>query len=227
MEKSRISRLTSIVTMLQSKSLITAKEMANKFGVSTRTIYRDIRTLEVSGIPVFTQEGKGFSMMEGYKMPPIAFTEKEALALITVEQLIGKNKDESIIEHYGAAMIKIKAAFKSSNKNATELLSQRIVFKNNLENNKTSKFVVDLQIAITKYQLIRINYCSLEGVDTTRNLEPFAIYSTQENWLLIAFCRTRKAFRKFRVDGIKQMTLLSETFEDHNMTLQEYFNKLG
>lgn len=227
MEKPRISRLTSIVTIFKSKSLVTARELADKYQVSTRTIYRDIRTLENSGIPIVTEEGLGFTLMDGYNMPPVAFTEKEALALITTEQLIIRNKDESIIEHYGTAMTKIKSVLRNSSKNKAELLSQRIVFRNNRENFKTSAFVVDLQIAITNYQLIQIKYHSLEEVTTLRLVEPFAIYSTQDNWLLIAFCRLRNEFRKFRVDCIKQMVFLPDTFESHNMTLQEFFNKFG
>lgn len=227
MEKPRISRLTTIVTILKSKSLVTARELAEKFDVSTRTIYRDIRTLENSGIPIITEEGLGFTLMEGYKMPPVAFTEKEALALITAEQLIIRNKDESLIEHYGTAMTKIKSVLRNSSKNRAELLSQRIVFRNNRENYKTSTLVVDLQIAITNYQLIRITYHSLENNTTIRHVEPFAIYSTQDNWLLIGFCRLRNAFRKFRVDCIKDMRLLNETFDSHNMTLQEFFNEFG
>lgn len=227
MEKPRISRLTSIVTILKSKSLVTARQLADKYQVSTRTIYRDIKTLENSGIPIVTEEGLGFTLMEGYRMSPVAFTEKEALALITTEQLIIRNKDESIIEHYGTAMTKIKSVLRNSSKKKAELLSQRITFRNNLENFKTSTLVVDLQIAITNHQLIKITYHSLEKDTTIRKVEPFAIYSTQDNWLLIAFCRLRKGFRKFRVDCINKMIVLPETFENHNMTLQEFFNEFG
>ena len=78
MEKPRISRLSQIVTILQSKRLITARELAEKFNVSIRTIYRDIRTLESSGIPIVTEEGKGYFLQEGYQLPPIMFSEEEA-----------------------------------------------------------------------------------------------------------------------------------------------------
>ena len=94
-EKPRLSRLTAILTQLQSKRLITAKQLAEKHTVSIRTIYRDIRSLEKSGIPIITEEGKGYSIMEGYHLPPVLFTEDEANALITVEQLVLNNKDQS------------------------------------------------------------------------------------------------------------------------------------
>ena len=86
-EKPRLSRLTAIITQLQSKRIVTAKHLAERHNVSIRTIYRDIRALEKSGIPIITEEGKGYSIMEGYHLPPVLFTEDEANALITVEQL--------------------------------------------------------------------------------------------------------------------------------------------
>ena len=108
-EKPRLSRLTAILTQLQSKRIITAKQLAERHDVSVRTIYRDIRTLEKSGIPIVTEEGKGYSIMEGYHLPPVLFTEDEANALITIEQLAIKNKDLSFVENVSGAIEKIKA----------------------------------------------------------------------------------------------------------------------
>jgi predicted DNA-binding transcriptional regulator YafY len=74
-QTSRLSRLTAILTQLQAKRLITATELADKFKNSIRTIYRDIKALEAPGIPICVVEGKGYSLMEGYRLPPIAFSE--------------------------------------------------------------------------------------------------------------------------------------------------------
>jgi len=103
-DKPRLARLTAIMTQLQSKRIVTARDIADKHGVSIRTVYRDIRTLEKSGIPIVTEEGKGYSIMEGYKLPPVMFTEQEANALITAEQLISRNKDQSLTDHYRSAI---------------------------------------------------------------------------------------------------------------------------
>ena len=84
----RLSRLTAILTQLQTKRLLTSTILAEKFNVSVRTIYRDIRALEQAGVPILTDEGKGYYLMEGYKIPPVMFTEKQANALILAEQLI-------------------------------------------------------------------------------------------------------------------------------------------
>ncbi|WP_299711432.1 YafY family protein [uncultured Tenacibaculum sp.] len=221
--KPRISRLTAIITQLQSKKIVTATYLAEKFGVSVRTIYRDIRTLEDSGVPVFTEEGKGYSLMEGYYLPPVMFTEEEANALITAAHLIFKNKDQSLVENYGSAITKIKSVFRKNQQEKSELLEQRIDFRYNPEKNITSTNLIKLQTAITDFSLLEIEYMSLEEKFTKRVVEPFALYSTNENWLLIANCRLRNDFRVFRLDQIQKITDLNEKFSPHKMTLQEYF----
>src|SRR5690606_34489127 len=105
----RLSRLTAILTQLQTKRLLTSTALVDKFGVSVRTIYRDIRALEQAGVPIITEDGKGYTLMEGYKVPPVMFTEAQANALIIAEQLVLKNKDTSFIKDYTEAIDKIKA----------------------------------------------------------------------------------------------------------------------
>jgi predicted DNA-binding transcriptional regulator YafY len=127
-EIKRLPRLTAILTQLQTKRLFTASELALKFSVSNRTIYRDIKALEQSGVPILTKEGKGYSLMEGYRIPPIMFSESEANALITAEQLVLKNKEASFVKEYTEAIGKIKSVLRSNTKDKANLLSNRIVF---------------------------------------------------------------------------------------------------
>jgi len=220
----RLSRLTAILTILQTKRLLTASELANKFSVSNRTIYRDIKALEQAGVPILTEEGKGYTLMDGYRIPPVMFTESEANALITAEQLILKNKDASLVKEYSEAISKIKSVLRHNTKDKANLLSNRILFRQNADNERTSNYLSILQLALTNFNLTEIKYYSPETNQiTTRKIEPFAIYSTQENWLLIAFCRLRKEFRAFRLDRIQQLNILNEKFEPHKILLQEYF----
>ncbi|MBI0397455.1 helix-turn-helix transcriptional regulator [Cyclobacterium marinum] len=224
-EKPRLARLTAMLTQLQAGKIVTAKEIADRHRVSIRTIYRDIRTLEESGIPIVTIEGKGFSIMEGYKIPPVLFTQEEANALITAEQLVKNNKDHSLTTQFESAITKIKAVLKYNQRDKTAFLSSRLQVRDNFEKNKTSNYLIQLQSTITNYQLIRINYFSLEKTRSNREIEPFALYTTQENWILIAFCRLRNDFRAFRLDCILQMEVLSTNFKPHDMTLEEYLEK--
>ena len=224
-DKPRLSRLTAILTQLQSSRIVTAKVLAEKHNVSIRTIYRDIRTLEKSGVPIITEEGRGYRMMDGYSLPPVMFSEDEANALITAEQLINKNKDISFVEQYKSAIEKIKAILRGPQKEKAHLLTERVYFRNNYKNEKSSSYLMQIQLALTNFQVLKIEYLSSKQVLTTRKIEPFALYSTQENWLLVAFCRLRKEFRVFRIDYIQKVSNTLEQFESHNMTLDEYFKK--
>jgi len=220
----RLSRLTAILTQLQTKRLLTATALADKFAVSVRTIYRDIRALEQAGVPIITEDGKGYTLMEGYSVPPVMFTEAQANALITAEQLVLKNKDSSFIKDYTEAVDKIKAVLKYSIKDKANLLSERTRFDQNINRERNSNNLSDLQFALTNFCLTKIEYTNEQNKTTTRHIEPFALLST-ENWLLVAYCRLRKEFRFFRLDRIKKLEVLPDKFEPHGMTLQAYFDR--
>jgi predicted DNA-binding transcriptional regulator YafY len=226
-ETKRLSRLVAILTLLQTKRLVTASELAKRFAVSIRTIYRDIRSLENAGIPIITEEGKGYVLMEGYRLPPVTLTEKEANAIVTAEQFMFRNKDASLAKDFSEAVNKIKAVLHDTTRNKANLLGSRIRFYHNTQLERTSDFLSTLQSALTNCNLVQMQYQSLNGDLTSRLVEPFALLSTQENWLLVGWCRLRKAYRIFRLDRIKVLSILPEQFQPHAITLQEYFEKFG
>ena len=222
----RLSRLTAILTQLQSKRILTATSLADKFHVSVRTIYRDIRALEQSGVPIITEDGKGYTLMNGYRIPPIMFTENEANALITAEQLVLKNKDSSLITEYSEAINKIKAVLSYSAKDKADLLSKRIAVSAAMPNTGTSNSLTLIQNALTDFKILKITYQSeFKGEKTERNIEPFALYyNLQESWTLIAYCRLRSDYRMFRLSSIIQIEQLSLNFIPHKLTLKEYLD---
>ncbi len=224
-ETNRLSRITAILTQLQTKRIVTATRLAEKFNVSVRTIYRDIRVLEQSGVPILMEDGKGYSLMEGYKIPPIMFTENQANALILAEQLVLKNRDSSLIKDYAEAIDKIKAVLKQSEKDKANLLSLRTKFAK-LDNFEIkSNILSSLQMALTNFYLVNFSYINAESKKSKRTVEPFALLNTSESWLLVGFCRLRKEFRYFRLDRIQKLQIQQEKFKPHKMTLQEFFEK--
>ncbi|MFX1703976.1 YafY family protein [Chitinophaga sp. CC14] len=224
-ETKRLSRLAAILTQLQTKRLLTAPELAGKFSVSNRTIYRDIKALEQAGVPILTEEGRGYTLMEGYRIPPVMFTENQANALILAEQLVLKNKDASFVKDYSEAIEKIKAVLRHNVKDKANFLAERTQFDQNINRERNSNNLSDLQFALTNFYVTKIEYANEANKVTTRLIEPFALLSTQENWLLVAWCRLRSEFRYFRLDRIKRLEILAEKFTPHKMTLQEYFDK--
>lgn len=175
----RLSRLTAILTQLQTKRLLTATNLAEKFNVSIRTIYRDIRALEQAGVPIITEDGKGYTLMDGYKIPPVMFTESQANALILAEQLVLKNKDTSFIKDYTEAIDKIKAVLRQTDKDKANLLADRTRFEQNINRERNSNNISELQQALTNFHLIKI--------EIDLNNEQYQIRSPEEELLLTWF----------------------------------------
>ena len=112
----RIDRLTAIVTQLQSKRLTKAGEIAKRFSISLRTVYRDMRALDEAGIPIIGEAGQGYSLVEGYRLPPVMFTQEEAQSFLVAEKIFEKVTDKGSSEHFHSAMLKIKAVLKTTEK---------------------------------------------------------------------------------------------------------------
>jgi predicted DNA-binding transcriptional regulator YafY len=222
----KFDRVTAILIQLQSKRLITANTLAAKFDVSIRTIYRDIKTLEHAGVPIITEEGKGYSIMEGYRIPPIMFTEDEANALLTAELLIQSSKDSSLIDKFSEAIAKVRAVMPNNIKGRTESLEQRMGVSNTYINQSPkSKHLLQLQKAIVEHVVVNIHYTDNANAKTKRNIEPFAIYSNQYyEWVLVAYCSLRKAFRSFSLLNINTLNTTTEKFTPHKMTLKQYLD---
>jgi predicted DNA-binding transcriptional regulator YafY len=221
---SQLPRLISILTLLKSKRLLTATELSDRFDVSIRTIYRDVRKLEEAGVPIITIEGKGYSLLDGYSVAPVQFTEKEANALITAQNLVKQTQDESFIADFDNAMIKIKSVFKTSILENSELLNSKIhVFQNYWED-YSSNALSEIQLAITHLKFMDINYQKADDPEVSfRKIEPYTLISTNRKWILIAWCYLREEYRSFRLDRIRQFKVLPEHFEDRHFNLQEHF----
>lgn len=220
----QLSRLISILTLLKSKRLITSTELAEKYDVSVRTIYRDIRKLEEAGVPVVSIEGRGYSLMDGYSVAPVQFTEKQANALVTAQHLVNQTKDVSFAEDFNDALTKIKSVFRSSIQEKSELLSDKIFVFNPQYEQISSNALSEIQLAITHFSYIDINYCKVNSDEVSfRKIEPCAMYSTQNKWILIAWCHLRNDYRAFRIDRIRHFKILQEKFEDRKFNLQDYF----
>jgi predicted DNA-binding transcriptional regulator YafY len=223
----RLSRLTAILTQLQSRKIVTASKLADKFDVSPRTIYRDIKALEEAGVPIITEEGKGFSIMEGYRIPPVMFTENEANALITAELLIKACKDESLISEFSSAIQKIKSVLPNHLKARIESLENKVaITKFYTETGDKSKYLLSIQKALLENLVVKINYTNASNIASERELEPFALFSnTNDEWVLVAFCRLKKDFRSFSLSKIETLTFTYENFIPQTITFEQYLKK--
>ncbi|WP_339703550.1 YafY family protein [uncultured Marixanthomonas sp.] len=221
---SRLSRLTAIHLKLQSNVYVSVAQLSKEFNVSKRTVYRDLLALEQANVPIVAAEGKGYTLMDGYKIPPVMFTETEANALIFAQKMMAKTKDESLINEFNNAIDKVKAVLRSEEKSKADFLANRTFIGKNWQNKKTSKFLSIIQRGLTNFKVLKITYKKETDVEPIpRNIEPFAIYhSFSEDWIVVAWCRLRNEFRNFRIDRIKTIISLPENFTPHKMTMEEY-----
>lgn len=209
--------------MMKSKRLITASEMASKFDVSLRTIYRDIRKLEEAGVPIITEEGRGYSIMDGYTVSPVQFKQEEVNALITAEKIIAKTKNQSLKENFGNALLKIKSTFQSNMQTKSELLDLKMQVFSSTKNSIESNALSSLQMAMTNFHKVKIKYQKLHSDEISeRSIEPAAIYCFDERWIVIAWCHLRNDYRSFRIDRIIDYQLMNNKFEDRNFDLGKY-----
>ncbi|QJD76977.1 helix-turn-helix transcriptional regulator [Spirosoma rhododendri] len=222
-ETTRLARLVALLTLLQTKRTLTASELARRFSVSTRTIYRDIRTLEQAGVPVVTVEGKGYTLLDGYRLPPVMFTSEEAIALLTAEKLAAGLTDTYTAQRTGAAMDKLRAALRRADRDKLETIAPHIQVLGSSDQPDRPNTYQQLVTAITQQQVVRLHYSAADtGESTVRDIEPIGLYLSQQ-WHTVAYCRLRQSFRNFRLDRIQQLSLTGEVFAARPETLQQYW----
>lgn len=223
----RLTRITAILIQLQSRKVVRAREIAERFDVSLRTVYRDIATLQEAGVPIGSENGLGYFIIDGYHLPPVSITEEEANALIVSEKLIQNQGDKSLSRDFTSFVIKIRAVLKSVQKDQADFLENRIepsIKKDQAESNHLS----EIQKAITRLHVLDITYLSIYKEEKTkRQIEPLAIYFTDKAWVVIAWCRLRKTIREFRLDRIVSLQTLPEKFQTREFNLSNYFENFS
>lgn len=228
----RIDRLSAILIQLQGKKVVRAAEIAERFDISLRTVYRDVRALQEAGVPVGAEAGTGYYLVEGYHLPPVMFSREEAAALLTGEKLMANLSDHSNRKEFSNAMQKIKAVLRGSEKDFLESLEDNIAVVSRrppVGDEFPNRFLSDIQFSLGKQQILQLDYFALHNEALTkREVEPIGIIYMSNNWYLIAWCRLRHGYRNFRMDRIKNVSVSAETYDRaRHITLKEYIDKYG
>lgn len=213
----RIDRLFGILTLLQSKKYMPAEKIAEKFQMSIRTVYRDIKALIELGIPISFEPQKGYFIVQGYFLPPISFSTEEANAFLLMEAIVAGFSDKSIQKHYSNGLNKIKAVLRSSEKDKVENLSKNIKLQIPDRINYNFEYLSILQNAISSKTIIEIEYKNSKEIVSRRNLEPIGLVFYALSWHLIAWCHLRNEYRDFKVARILRLkdTVLPFTKKTH------------
>jgi len=225
----RLDRLSAILIQLQSRRTVRAQDIADRFDISLRTVYRDIRSLEQGGIPIIGEAGVGYSIMEGYRLPPVMFSREEATAFITAEKLVTNLTDAKNGNSYSLALDKIRAVLKTSDKDYLENIDHRIAVVTNNRGPEISLQQNRLQIilnAIAEKKLMQLDYFAYYRQEhTQRMIEPIGVFYLENHWHLIAWCRLRKGYRDFRFDRIREISATEELYDDVHPSIKQYLSE--
>jgi predicted DNA-binding transcriptional regulator YafY len=186
--------------------------------------------LEEAGIPIAGEAGVGYSIMDGYRLPPLMFTMEEATAFLTAEKLIEKLTDSSVDDSYKSAMYKVRAVLRAGEKDFLENIDERIEVVKRMrdpeEKNSVSPLQAVLRSISTKHAL-NITYLAAHSNEVTeRNIEPIGVCLMDGRWHIMAFCQLRKDYRDFRIDRIRKIVETSVPFKKQHPALKDYLNQV-
>ena len=219
----RFDRIIAIIIQLQSRKIVKANELSERFGVSLRTIYRDIRTIENAGIPLTGEAGVGYSIVDGYRLPPVSFTREEAASFIAAEKLMEELSDKSLGESHKSAIFKIKSVLKTSDKEWIADIESHlhVAPATNLFNENIPDALEILFESIASKKQVHISYHAFARDETSeRNIEPVGLFRENNYWYVMAYCHQRKDYRQFRTDRLLSIQRTNQTFEHTHPSLE-------
>lgn len=221
----RADRLFRIVQFLRVGRLITARRLADKLQVSERTIYRDVRDLQLSGMPIEGEAGIGYLLRQDFDIPPLMFTRSEIEALVLGARMVrawgGVEQGEAATQ----ALHKIEAVLPTD---LRDKVDQTLLYAPNFQVRDELKRNVDvLNTAASTHKFIEFGYTREDGEKSYRRARPLGLYFWGGAWTLASWCEMRKDFRNFRVDRMSGLCVLDERFPfETDKSLQAFIDKM-
>jgi predicted DNA-binding transcriptional regulator YafY len=216
----KIDRLLSIVIMLLNREKISAAELAKKFEVSVRTIYRDVDTINISGIPVISYPGNngGIGIMPNYKLDKQLLTLNDMVSILTALKGINATLEDKELDN---AIEKITNLVPEDH---SDFIFNNIIFDIKpwgKSKNQSDKMKI-LYNSIVNLKTVKFEYVDRNENTTTRIVEPVCLVYKGYSWYLIAFCRNKNDFRTFRFSGIKKLEVWNENFLKRTFNYKDY-----
>lgn len=202
----QINRLFEIVYILLEKEKVTARELAERFEVSTRTVYRDIETLSCAGIPVYMSKGKGGGvfLLPGFTLNKAVITEGEKAEILSALKAVDAVKPDGET----AALRKLGSLFGESGYDWIE-----VNFGTWSDNHNEEALFYDIKKAIIEKKIIRFSYANTKGQTSDREVEPLKLCFKGEAWYLYAWCRKHEEERFFKLKRVRKLKLTEEVFQ--------------
>jgi predicted DNA-binding transcriptional regulator YafY len=224
----RIDRLMATILLLQGRRVIKAEDIAGHFEISLRTVYRDIAALSEGGVPIVAEAGVGYSLMNGYSMPPVMFTPEEAGALFLGGELVEHLTDPSLQAQMRSALLKIRSVLPRPHQDQLDRLKKTtaLMIHPPASNGKSLAVLTQLQNALAQRRVLAMRYQTRgEGEPTRREVEPLGLIFYSDHWHLIGYCRLRRDFRDFRTDRITELSIRTELCPPRpDFSVRDYIN---
>jgi predicted DNA-binding transcriptional regulator YafY len=224
----RTDRLMGLITHLQSKKYQTAAQLAAHFGISVRTVFRDLRALGEIGVPVAFEAERGYHIASGFFLPPVSLSLAEANALALTEPLVLRFADRETAHLVAAALDKIKLVLSAAQRQQFEQIQHQTAHyipEEHAHLLPVNHHLSVIQQAILQRQVLHFGYLNAQDELSQRSVEPIGLTFYSLNWHLIAWCRLRQEYRDFRVSRIQTLSTSLEPFrkKDH-LTLEAYLS---
>ncbi|MBC1903670.1 YafY family transcriptional regulator [Listeria innocua] len=209
----KVDRLMSIVLILLDKERISAQELADRFEVSLRTIYRDIDAIDLAGVPIRSTPGVGggFEIMPAYKMDSKVFSTADLSAILMgLSSLSNMVRGDELIN----ALAKIKSFIPADRAKEIELKANQIYIDLSqwTGNNNIQPHVEIIKVALQENKLLTFEYIAHQGNKTKRIVEPYQLVMKSSHWYLYGYCQSRNGFRLFRLSRMSGLQILEDTF---------------
>lgn len=217
-----------MTTLLQARKYTSAEQLAEQFGISVRTVYRDIRALGEQGIPVSFEVGRGYFLVQGYFLPPVTFSAEEASALLLLESLGATLADHSIRTHVAAALQKVKAVLRGPDQDRLTQLAGGIKLHVPEYQEGHTQYLATIQAAIANRHVLELDYSDKDGRRTRRRVEPIGLVFYNFTWHFVGWCQLRRDYREFRVARLLHLSATTQPFTQQTLlSLADYIASLN
>lgn len=231
----KTERLFALVLLLQNRPSLTSRDLAEHFGVSRRTIFRDLRALAESGVPISYGDEGGYEILEGYQLPPLMFSAREAATVLVGAEFTRMQPDPSLRADAKAVSMKIRSVLPDPVREYIDRLQERTVVAPYLhepgpthDHDDQGHWFVLSEAVANQRSLWMEYFVTSRNELTKRKVEPLALVYFSESWNVIGYDHLRKALRNFRLDGIRKLRTLMDTFErPPDFDLDTYLRERG
>ncbi len=201
----RADRLFRIVQLLRHGRLLTAARLAEKLEVSTRTIYRDVLDLQLSGMPIEGEAGVGYTLRRDLDLPPLMFTSAELTALVLGARLVQAWGGAESVRAAGSALQRIEAVLPAELRD--RLSAIQMYAPGFMMPDRDRERLDQLHEAVLATRCVCFAYTREDAVQSRRKVRPLGLFFWSGVWTLVAWCELRDGFRMFRIDRISELAV--------------------